>query len=110
MTGLGALRTLARGHVHGGYRWALVMSDGELICEPCSRAEYRRLFRNTLGVARCRMSSPGGNSHGFDRDWVVEGLMNSGEQNYDPAEGAPAEHCAHCHRVIFEAIEPEAQS
>lgn len=46
-TELEALRALCRYEMHGGYVWAGVMSDGELMCVPCLRAEYRQVFRAT---------------------------------------------------------------
>jgi hypothetical protein len=86
-SGLEAVRTLARGRVHGGYRWALVMYDGELLCETCLRANYRQVFRAT------RAASP------HDYGWRAMGLMHSGEH-----EGFE-ERCAHCEKVIFESTE-----
>lgn len=85
MNNLEALRALARGQVHGGYRWAMVADDGALVCEACVRDNYRQIFRDTRDNARS--------------GWRCEGLANSGEH-----EG-PAEHCAHCGRVIFESTE-----
>ena len=83
MCNLEALRNLARGRVHGGYRWAMVADDGELVCETCVRANYRQIFRDTRDNARS--------------GWACAGIIHSGEH-----EGA-AEYCAHCSREIFEA-------
>lgn len=87
MRNLEALRILARGHVHGGYRWAMVADDGELICETCVRANYRQIFRDTRDGARS--------------GWRCVGITHSGEH-----EG-PAELCAHCCREIFASTESE---
>lgn len=81
------LRAFARYRTHAGYKWAAVMEDGELMCEPCVRGEYRQVFRATRGDA------------GANRDFKVIGLTHSGEH-----EGA-AEHCAHCSRELFAATD-----
>lgn len=47
-----ALRALVRYQTHGGYRWAAVMSDGELLCVPCTRENYRQIFRATVLLSR----------------------------------------------------------
>lgn len=78
---LRALRTLARGQVHGGYRWAAVMSDGALICETCTRENYRQMFSSTRD--------------GAGDGWDVEGLTHSGETESD-------EFCSNCNKLIFE--------
>lgn len=82
MDALGQLRALARYATHGGYVWAMVADDGELICVPCVRDNYRQIFRDTRDGARS--------------GWRYEGITHSGEH-----EG-PAESCAHCGKVIFE--------
>jgi hypothetical protein len=77
---LEALRTLARGRVHGGYAWAAVLSDGECLCESCVRSEYRAVFKATR-----------------DRDtsgWAVQGITHSGESESD-------EHCCNCSAAIW---------
>jgi len=81
-SGLHALRALARGHVHGGYVWALVMYDGELLCERCTRENYRQLYRATTDT---KTGEP---------DWCAIGITNSGESD-DIAL------CADCGRVIW---------
>jgi len=77
---LRALRALARYETHGGYTWAAVMDDGELLCTPCVRKNYRQIFRATSDRRYCS-------------GWRVEGLTNSGEW------GQHAE-CALCGRVL----------
>jgi hypothetical protein len=89
MTPLSQLRNLARGKVHGGYRWAAVCADGELLCVKCVRENYRQVYANT----KMRPSDWPSN------DWRVKGITHSGEH-----EG-PAENCAHCGVEIFEAAE-----
>lgn len=83
---LESLRILARGQVHGGYRWAMVADDGELVCETCVRDNYRQIFRDTRDGARS--------------GWRCEGITHSGE-----SESETPEHCAHCCKVIFEGVE-----
>lgn len=79
---LNVLRALARYQTHGGYVWAAVMKDGELLCVPCVRENYRQIFRATRAPAR--------------RDgWAVAGFANSGDSE-------STEHCAHCNRAIWE--------
>lgn len=78
---LETLRNLARYKTHGGYVWAAVMSDGECLCIPCVRANYRQIFRATR--------DPRDHS-----GWKVIGLDSS-----DAADSA--EYCAHCHREIW---------
>ncbi len=77
-----ALRALCRYETHGGYVWAGVMDDGELMCVPCLRANYRQVFRAT--------SDPRDRS-GF----ALRGYTNSGESEQ-------TEHCAHCDEAIWE--------
>ena len=89
MRTLEQLRAFARYKTHAGYKWAAVMADGELMCEPCVRSEYRQVFRATRGDA------------GANADFQVIGLTHSSEQ-----ENETAECCAHCGKVIFEAVEP----
>ena len=78
------LRALARYQTHGGYVWAAVMDDGELMCVPCIRAEYRQVFRAT------REGMPGSG-------WSVAGLTHSGE-----AEAETNEYCVHCATLLWE--------
>lgn len=82
---LESLRILARYETHSGYVWAMVADDGELICTPCVRANYRQVFRDTRDGQRS--------------GWRCEGITHSGEH-----EG-PAESCAHCGKEIFESTE-----
>lgn len=79
---LNALRALCRYQTHGGYVWAAVMDDGDLVCVKCTRENYRQIFRETLAPDM---------PHG----WTVVGLANSGEFE-------STEHCAHCGKVIWE--------
>lgn len=81
MNALESLRILARYRTHPGYVWAAVMDDGELICTPCVRQEYRRIFRATKHKAR--------------DGWQCVGITNSGEM-------ASAEYCVHCGAAICE--------
>ncbi len=76
------LRALARYKTHGGYVWAAVMEDGELVCVPCVRENYKTILRATTGKLQ-------------DRTWEYAGIANSGESE-------TTEHCAHCHNVIWE--------
>lgn len=86
MTALEQLRALARYQTHGGYRWAAIMADGELVCEKCAsdRSNYRLMFNAT--------------KHKMGDDWEVVGLTNSGESDQ-------TEYCAHCNDVIWEIEE-----
>ena len=77
---LRALRALARDETHGGYTWAAVMADGELLCVPCVRGNYRQIFRAT--------SDPHDHS-----GWRVEGMTHSGDME-------ESEHCANCGEPI----------
>ena len=90
MTVLHSLKQLRRGKVHGGYRWAMVAYDGELICESCVTDNYRQIFRATI-ARDCHSTNP---------DWRFIGLANSGEHE-DSEPGL----CANCGKVIFEANE-----
>ena len=81
MKALDQLRSLARYKTHGGYVWAAVMNDGELLCTPCTRENYRQVFRDTRDNART--------------DWECVGITHSGESE-------STEYCAHCNRVIWE--------
>ncbi len=77
------LRALARYKTHGGYVWAAVMADGELVCVPCVRENYKTILRATAGKLR-------------DRNWQCIGLAHSSESE------AIYENCAHCNTVIWE--------
>lgn len=82
---LRALRALARYQTHGGYSWAAVTNDGELICVTCVRDNYRQVFVATRDKERS--------------GWAVEGLASSGESE-------ETEHCSNCNRVIWEHDAP----
>lgn len=84
---LEALRTLARYQTHPGYVWAMVADDGELVCTPCVRANYRKIFRDTRD-----------NTHS---GWCCMGIIGS-----DSHESETDECCAHCGKVMFEAVTP----
>lgn len=86
MSALDAVRALARGRVHGGYRWALVLSDGETLCETCTRSEYRQVFRSTRDGER--------------DGWAAIGLTHSGEHD----DGDAPVTCAHCNAVLWGAL------
>lgn len=88
MDALTQLRHLARGSVHGGYRWMAIMADGGLICEACTRKEYKLIYGATAYPESARA----------DKQWECVGITNSGEAETD-------EHCAHCNRLYFE-VEP----
>jgi hypothetical protein len=79
-----ALRCLCRYETRGGYVWAGVMRDGELMCVPCLRGNYRQIFRATRG--------------GLSDGWAVASYDYSGASE-------TTEYCAHCGEVIWE-IEP----
>lgn len=80
---LEALRALARYETHGGYIWAATMSDGELVCVPCLRQNYRQIFRATRA--------------GLHDGWAVVGYTNSGESD-------ETEYCAHCNKAIWAKV------
>jgi hypothetical protein len=81
---LEALRNLARYKTHGGYAWAAVMHDGELMCVPCIRANYRQVFAATYAPTR------------FTADWCVSSITNSGD-----VEPEDAAQCCHCNCDIW---------
>lgn len=85
MKTLDQLRALARYKTHGGYVWAAVMADGELLCVPCVRENYRLVFASTKTPGATRT----------DKQWECIGLANSDESE-------ESETCAHCHKVIWE--------
>jgi len=76
-----SLRNLARHRTHGGYVWAAVTHDGELLCVPCVRENYKQILRATIDASR--------------DGWAVQGITNSGESE-------STEYCAHCGRAIWE--------
>lgn len=88
ITPVDVLRTLCRYQTHSGYVWAAVMADGDMLCVPCLRANYRTVFRATVAAEVTRP----------DEEWRVIGHHNNG--NSDQTEV-----CAHCHRVIWEKAE-----
>ena len=87
-TPVDSLRALCRYETHGGYVWAGVSWDGELLCVPCLRGNYRQVFRATRDHAK----------DGFG----LQGYTNSGEHD------GPAEYCAHCGNEIFASTETDA--
>lgn len=78
---LNALRNLRRGKVHGGYVWAAIMDDGELVCSKCVDSEYDIIYRSTYSRIRS--------------GWMCVGVTYSGESETD-------ESCSHCYRTIWE--------
>jgi hypothetical protein len=78
---LETLRALCRYETHGGYVWAGVMSDGELLCVPCLCKEYRQVFKATRDT----------DHSGF----ALIGYANSGESECD-------EYCVHCNKLLWE--------
>lgn len=87
-TELEALRALCRYETHGGYVWAGVMTDGQLMCVPCLRANYRQVFKATRDMVNERGTSGDG--------WAMEGYTNSGETE-------DTEYCSHCDKQLWEA-------
>ncbi len=79
-TAMTQLRALARYQTHGGYVWAAIMEDGELVCTPCVRLEYRQIARATKTRA--------------GTGWQCIGITHSGESE-------TTEHCAHCNRELW---------
>lgn len=90
MNALEQLRNLARGKVHGGYRWMMVAADGECICEKCVTDNYRQIYRAT----RYPTTAPD------SKQWQCIGVTNSGEAEQD-------EYCANCNRLYFEVTHHE---
>ena len=80
-----ALHALCRYETHGGYTWAAVMTDGELMCCKCVRENYRQIFRATRDNAR--------------DDWGIHAI------DYDGANEPGIEHCCNCHAVIWDTRE-----
>jgi hypothetical protein len=78
--GYRALQAIAHGNVHGGYRWYLGMDDGELLCEPCVRENFREI----LDATRFNPEKSG---------WQSTSLINSGEIE-------TPQFCAHCGKFI----------
>ena len=85
MNNIEQLKALRRGKVHGGYRWAMIAYDGELICERCVCDEYRQIFRATIAK---RPTSE-------QKQWRCVGVTYSGESEH-------AEHCVNCNALIWE--------
>jgi hypothetical protein len=90
---LSLLRALARYETHGGYTWAGVMSDGELMCVPCLRANYRQVFRATRTYSAERGLSFVTPQSG----WELAGIANSGE-----AESGESAQCCNCNKIIWD--------
>lgn len=87
MTAIEQLRALARYKTHGGYVWAAVTADGELLCVPCVRENYRLVYGCTRTWACFGMHE--------DIQWECVGIANSGESE-------ETEYCAHCNKIIWE--------
>jgi hypothetical protein len=83
MKALEQLRNLARYKTHGGYVWAAIMNDGELLCTPCTRENYRQVYKDTRD----------GNRTG----WECIGITHSGESE-------SFETCAHCNQKLWDAM------
>lgn len=79
------LRDLARYRTHGGYTWAAITDDGELLCVPCVRENYRQVFTATRDRT--------------DNGWRVLAISCN-------ADSEESEFCAHCSRRIWD--HPEA--
>jgi hypothetical protein len=78
--GMRMLHALCRYETHGGYRWAAVTSDGELMCVKCVRENYRQIFRATR-------------DHSHD-GWRVDGIASSGEAD-------ETEYCCNCNEPVW---------
>ena len=76
-----SLRALCRYETHGGYVWAGVMSDCELMCVPCLRANYRQVFAETRDAS--------------NSGWALQGYTNSGASE-------ATEYCCNCNKTIWE--------
>jgi len=76
------MNALRDGRVHGGYSWAAVMADGELLCESCFTAHFRYIFCTTC------------EDDDSNTQWRFIGLTNSGEAEHTV-------HCAQCNREIW---------
>lgn len=83
MTPTEQLKAFARGKTHGGYIFAAVCNDGELLCESCVRSNYRLVLRATNFPTKAV------------GDWQVVGLTNSGESEEQ-------ENCVHCGKLLWE--------
>lgn len=79
------LKAFARYQTHAGYRWALVMADGEVLCEKCTLENYRQIYRDTRDVMQ------------HDKQWQAIGLTNDGESE-------ETETCANCYKTLWEGI------
>jgi hypothetical protein len=79
--GMRALHALCRHETHGGYAWAAVMSDGELMCVKCLRKNYRQIFTAT-GDPRDRTG------------WGVIGHANSGDSD-------ETAYCCNCNQPVW---------
>lgn len=88
MDALTQLKHFVRYKTHGGYRWAAVMSDGALLCEPCTIENYRQVYAETLRASKGR--------HVFNSGWQCVGLAHSGESS-------DTEFCTHCNKLLWEA-------
>lgn len=82
MKSLDALRALARYQTHGGYTWAMVADDSELLCVLCVRENYRQIYRATK-----KRDKSG---------WQCIGITHSGESE-------TLESCAHCGKTLWDS-------
>lgn len=80
MQAIKQLRALARYQTHGGYTWAMVADDGQMICIPCVRANYRLILHAT------HTATPNG--------WQCVGMANDGETD-------DSDDCAHCNKNLW---------
>ena len=86
---LDALRAFARYETHvGGYRWAALTADGDVLCEMCVLADYRAHYTAT------RDDAP------YAASYRIQGLINSGE-----SDGESPEYCAACNRCLWGEME-----
>ncbi len=77
-----ALHALVRYQTHGGYTWAAMTMDNEILCTECVRDNYRQIFRSTRDE--------------LDDGWGIVGLMNSGET--EPGEIC----CSNCNETVWD--------
>lgn len=77
---------------HGGYVWAAVTVDGDLLCEQCCRDNYKLAYRDTRDYQRNLGLSFVTPLTG----WEVIGLTCSGESE-------ETESCANCNKVLWES-------
>lgn len=76
-----------------GQAKALLMQDGELLCQVCAKENYRQISDNT------RTDPP------YNNDWAVDGVMSL--EMYEDDEGNPSPTCDHCYELVDVALRPK---